>query len=135
MDDVILNKIAIVERCLQRVDEEYLDHKNEFKSNYTKQDSIILNLLRACEATIDMGMRIVKIRGLGVPQSSKEVFSLLESAEIIPSSLSKQLQAMTGFRNIAIHNYKKLDLEIVQNILDEKLPIFFEFNKISLKFT
>ena len=48
MDDVLLNKAAIIERCLQRISEEYQGHENELETNYTRQDSIILNLLRAC---------------------------------------------------------------------------------------
>ena len=49
-DDVVLNKIAVIERCLLRIREEYLGHEMELAINFTRQDSIILNLLRACEA-------------------------------------------------------------------------------------
>ncbi len=52
MDDVLLNKAATIERCLKRIQEEYDDHKEELESNLTRQDSIILNLQRACEASI-----------------------------------------------------------------------------------
>jgi hypothetical protein len=48
-NDVIYNKVQIIERCLQRICEEY-DNNSENLNNYTKQDSIILNILRACEA-------------------------------------------------------------------------------------
>lgn len=51
-DDVVLNKIAAIERCLLRIREEYLGHEAELTTNFTRQDSIILNLLRACEAAI-----------------------------------------------------------------------------------
>ncbi len=34
------------------------------------------------------------------------------------------MQAMVGFRNIAVHNYQKLSLDIVRTILDEKLSDF-----------
>jgi hypothetical protein len=53
-DDVVLNKIAVIERCLLRIREEYLGHEMELATNFTRQDSIILNLLRACEAAIDI---------------------------------------------------------------------------------
>jgi hypothetical protein len=42
-NDVILNKISIIERCVKRVREEY-NHNPENLKNYTKQDSITLNL-------------------------------------------------------------------------------------------
>src|SRR5580658_2274360 len=120
MDDVLLNKAAVIERCIGRINEEYVGHEDDFENDFTCQDSIILNLQRACEATIDMGMRLIKIRRLGVPQSSRDIFALLEAAGIIDKSLNQSLQAMVGFRNIAIHYYRKMDLEIVRHIIKEK---------------
>lgn len=42
-NDVIQNKINVIERCVKRVREEY-DNNPESLQNITKQDSIILNL-------------------------------------------------------------------------------------------
>ena len=53
-DDVLLNKASIIERCLKRIDEEYQDSPGNLTDNIERQDSIILNLQRACEASIDM---------------------------------------------------------------------------------
>ncbi len=133
MDDVLVNKAAIIERCIKRIKEEYIGHETDFDQDFTRQDSIILNLQRACEAAIDMGMRLIKIKSAGIPQSSRDIFSLLESAKIIDKSLSQSLQAMVGFRNIAIHDYRKMDLLIVRHILKEKLDDLSKFAKIGLK--
>lgn len=56
--DVVLNKIHIIERCLNRIHEEYANNPENLV-NFTKQDSIILNLQRACEASIDLAMHVV----------------------------------------------------------------------------
>lgn len=56
--DIVMNKIENIRRCVNRIQEEYGDH-DEHLLNYTKQDSIILNLQRACEACIDLAMHIV----------------------------------------------------------------------------
>ncbi len=75
-DDVILNKATSIERCLQRILEEYAgDDKNLF-TNQTKQDAIVLNLQRACETAIDLAMYVVNHRRLGVPQESRDAFTL-----------------------------------------------------------
>lgn len=42
-----------------------MGHEMELAINFTRQDSIILNLLRACEAAIDIAMHVVRIKGLG----------------------------------------------------------------------
>jgi uncharacterized protein YutE (UPF0331/DUF86 family) len=135
MDDVLINKAATIERCIKRVTEEYIGHESEFATNFTRQDSIILNLQRACEATIAMGMHLVRIKQLGIPQRSRDVFVLLESAEIIDKSLSKSLQAMVGFRNIAIHDYRKMNLEIVRYLITVSLKDLSTFTQIILKVT
>lgn len=45
-NDIIINKTAIIERCIYRINEEYNNDPANLK-NYTKQDSIILNIQRA----------------------------------------------------------------------------------------
>jgi uncharacterized protein YutE (UPF0331/DUF86 family) len=130
-NDVILNKISIIERCIKRIHEEYANNPEHLK-NFTKQDSIILNLQRACEASIDLAMHIVAEKKLGLPQTSRDAFTLLETEGIIPSSLSKKMQAMVGFRNIAVHDYQEINLLILQKIIENHLVDFMQFTKTIL---
>ncbi len=44
-DDVILNKAASIERCLQRILEEYAGDNQNLIANQTKQDAIITKQL------------------------------------------------------------------------------------------
>lgn len=133
MDDIVLNKVSIIEKCINRIKEEYVGYENIFEENYTKQDSIVLNLERACQASIDLGMHIVRIKNLGVPQSNREVFVLLQKARIINPPLSKKMQAMAGFRNIAVHDYQNLNLDIVIAIIEKHLKDFKDFKKVILQ--
>ncbi len=80
--DILLNKTEVIQRCLRRIHEEYADDERNLL-NYTKQDSIILNLQRACEACIDLAMHTVAELQSGVPQSSREAFDLLLNQGII----------------------------------------------------
>ena len=58
---------------------------------------------------------------------------MMYGAGVIDKSLSQSLQAMVGFRNIAIHDYRKMDLEIVRHIIKEKLNDLSTFAKIGVK--
>lgn len=127
-NDIILNKVNIIERCIKRIHEEYENNPNNLQ-NYTKQDSIILNLQRACEASIDLTMHIVAEKKLGLPQNSRDAFSLIEENGIIPSSLSQKMKSMIGFRNIAVHDYQEINLTILQKILENHLVDFIQFTK------
>lgn len=128
-DDIILNKTEIIDRCISRIREEYAENEDNLYNNFTKQDSIILNLQRICEACIDLAMHITSLKKLGLPQVSKESFDLLNNAKIINKELSIELKKMVGFRNIAVHDYRDLDLDIVKHIIESKLDIFYEFLK------
>ncbi|EWG09304.1 MULTISPECIES: type VII toxin-antitoxin system HepT family RNase toxin [Cytobacillus] len=131
--DVILNKVSIIERCIKRIHEEY-DNNSKNLENYTKQDSIILNLQRACEASIDLAMHIIANKKLGLPQNSRDAFSILEKEGILQANLSQKMKAMVGFRNIAVHDYQEINLEILKKILDDHLVDFFEYTKTILMF-
>lgn len=133
MDDIILNKVSIIEKCINRIKEEYVGYEDKLEKNYTKQDSIVLNLERACQACIDLGMYIVRIKHLGIPQSNRDVFVLLQKASIITPGLSKKMQAMVGFRNIAVHDYQNLNLDIVRTIIVKHLKDFNDFTKVILQ--
>ena len=124
MSDVVLNKIQTIERCLKRVREEYIGNEDSFESNYTKQDSVVLNLERASQASIDIATHIIKTRNLGLPNSSRELFNMLLDAGIISENICKQLQGMVGFRNIAVHDYQNLNIEIVVSIVENHLTDF-----------
>jgi len=123
MDDVVLNKASIIERCLRRVDEEYGGDDARL-DDQTRQDAIVLNLQRACQAAIDIAMHVAARDHLGVPQSSGDAFELLERAGVIDAELSRSMRAMVGFRNVAIHEYQALDPAILRRVI-ERAPTDF----------
>ena len=47
-DDVIVGKAEIIERCLKRVSDIYAGNPKNLHDDLTKQDSILLNIQRAC---------------------------------------------------------------------------------------
>ena len=119
MDDVLLNKAAIIERCLKRVNSLYLGYESMLEQDIDRQDAIILNLQRACEAAIDAAMYLVKIYKLGLPQSSADAFLLIDKQQLIVEPLTTRLRKMVGFRNIAIHEYQELNIDIVRNVIEK----------------
>ncbi|MBT2605224.1 DUF86 domain-containing protein [Bacillus sp. ISL-53] len=132
-NDVILNKISVIERCINRVKVVYENNPENLK-DYTKQDSIILNIQRACEASIDLAMHIVAEQKLGLPQTSRDAFDMLHGALIIDENTVKRLKAMVGFRNIAVHDYQTVNIDILQQIVANHLEDFTDYTKQILKF-
>ena len=132
-DDIIINKIETIKKCIKRVNEEYENDSLNLK-NCTKQDSIILNIQRLYEAGIDLATHVIRINKYGFFQSSKETFQILEKNNIISKELSKNLQGMGGFRNIAVHDYQAISLDILQKIIENHLEDALELAREILKY-
>lgn len=129
---VILSKYESIEKCINRINEEY-EGNCENLYDYRRLDAIVLNLQRVCELVIDIAMYIVSTKKLGLPQSKKEAFELLMKNNYIDAETLKKMKGMIGFRNIAIHDYKEIDEEILQNIIENHLSDLLEFARNMLK--
>lgn len=132
MNDVILNKVTTIERCIKRIHEVYEGNPAHLQ-DFTKQDSIILNIQRACEASIDIAMYLVSQKKIGVPKASRDGFIMLADAGIIDHDLAKTLINMVGFRNVAVHDYQALQLNILEAILEKHIDDFKAFTKVILQ--
>lgn len=133
VDDVLINKAASIERCVARVREEYEKDPATFATDFTRQDSAVLNIQRACEAALDMGQHLIRRERLGIPQSSRDVFELLFQSSWVEEGLVKNLKNMVGFRNIAVHGYQALQLPIMVAIITQHLGDFLAFSAFILR--
>lgn len=123
---VLINKYESIERCIRRINEEY-DNNSENLADYRKMDAIVLNLQRACEMATDVAMYIVSTRKLGIPQTKKEAFEKLNENGLISDDMCAKMKGMIGFRNIAIHEYKEIDEEILKDVIENHLVDIKEF--------
>jgi uncharacterized protein YutE (UPF0331/DUF86 family) len=124
-DNVVLNKAAVIERALRRMRQEY--EFNPTLDNFTHVDAMILNIERACQAAIDLAQHLVAQNHLGIPQSSAELFVLLRKANLLSTETSRAMIAMTGFRNVAIHEYQELEIDILRAIAEKEYKTLISF--------
>ncbi len=124
--DVIHQKIVIIKNCLHQIqlttnsDPEKLDTQ-------LIQDAFVLNVQRSVQAAIDISSAMSSYLKLGIPDSYKHGFELLKKNKIIDDHLNKSMQSMCGFRNIAIHEYRKIDKNILKSILTKDLKDLEDF--------
>ncbi len=65
---------------------------------------------------------------IGIPQVKREAFELLYKNNLIDKEMYLNMKNMVGFRNIAIHDYKNIDDEVLIDILDNHLSDLKEFS-------
>ena len=78
-------------------------------------------------------MHLVRVHKLGIPQESRDAFALLEQTGRLEASLADRMKRMVGFRNVAVHDYQRLNLDIVRSIVRERLDDFIEFARVVLR--
>lgn len=133
MDDVALGKAEIIERCVMRIRDVLGADARRLHDDLGTQESVLLNLQRACEAAIDLAMHLVRRRRLGIPKASRDAFDLLERAGTLPPALASPLRALVGFRNVAVHDYRRLDLAVVEAIVERHLDDLLAFTRLALQ--
>ena len=116
--DLVLAKVETLERCLARIAEV---RERLALQPMDIQDITVLNLQRAVQAMIDLAAHVVSQEGLGLADSLGASFSLLERAGVIGAGLAERLRRMTGFRNVAVHEYRRLDPAVLDGIVRERL--------------
>ena len=64
---------------------------------------------------------------LGEPDTSRDVFRLLERGGIVTADLGGRLERMAGFRNVVVHLYQEVDLGIVRDVVENHLDDLLQF--------
>lgn len=124
--DIFYNKIANIERCVNRIVEVYDNDVVNLKDK-TKQESIILNFLRASESSIDLSMHIVAENRLGIPQSSGDAIELLKGNNILQEDLIEKMKALINFRNMVLHDYENISIILIQEIIENNVYDFYKY--------
>ena len=132
IDRILYSKSRSIDRCIERVRQEYLGHEAQFDTDWTRQDAAVLNLIRACEQAIDMANRMTLLRRLPIADGTAQTFITLGKAGLISDELALSMKRMVGFRNVAVHEYQELDLAKVRAIIEHRLDDVLAFSKAML---
>lgn len=134
MYDIVMQKKASLERCILQIRDYYSRPSGTpFIQDHFKQDAIAINMQRACELTIDMANMAVRRFRLGLPASTRDSFILLEKGGLLAPDLGEKLRKMVGFRNILVHDYHELDVELMEKlILENHIMDLLEFASVIL---
>jgi len=97
------------------------------------QDILVLNIERAVQLCIDICIHWISSSGKPAPQSMAAAFIEAADAKLLPLALAERLARSVGFRNVAVHQYEKIDWAIVYAIAWNRLDDFRLFSSSILK--
>ena len=81
-----------------------------------------------------MGKILVIIKGLKRPEENQEIFSMLYDEKLFLKNFYQNLMGIANFRNILVHDYEKIDREIVYSKLQNNIIDFENFKKETLDY-
>jgi uncharacterized protein YutE (UPF0331/DUF86 family) len=117
--DLIAKRLAFIETRLReltsmaRLDRVHDDLKEERFVEHTLQLAI--------QAALDVASHIVSDERLGEPATNRELFDRLATGGWISKDLAAKLGDMAGFRNVLVHGYQDVDLDIVVDAARNRL--------------
>lgn len=115
--DTIIHKCASIERAVKRIEEEYRT-SSHFENDLTSQESVVLNLQRACQACTDITNAINKHYQTGLPYSANESFELMGEAGLISQKTKCSLQQLNSIKTIAVCDHQTLYSKIVEHVVE-----------------
>ena len=125
MDNIIVRqKLDALARCINRIGEKCPENLEELLNSYDLQDIISINLERAIQQSVDAAMIILSDLDKPVPSTMAEAFIELREGNIISAETEKNMIKAVGFRNVAVHAYKKIDWAIVWSIITKHIQDF-----------
>jgi len=83
----------------------------------------------AIECVIDIGNLFVSGLRLGLPAEENDIFEKLGRAGVISNDMVAVLKRMKGCRNILVHEYARVDDEIIFEAVSTKLGDFDDFRR------
>jgi len=126
---------SLVNKKLQELDK-YLDNlkkhegatKADLENDIDRMWAIERGLQLSIQIILDLGNHILSDEGVPVDNYA-DIFDELARLNIIPEDYAAKIKGMAGFRNVLVHEYADIDLDIIVNVLNNSLDDFKEFAK------
>lgn len=130
----VITKLGRLDEYLGYLSEIQRVNKKAFVNDYHFYGLAERYLQLSIEILLDVGKLIIVSENLRRPEDNQDIFSVLGEQKIISKKLTSRLIGIANFRNILVHEYEKIDREIIYLRLQRNLVDFRDFKKETLQF-
>jgi len=130
---LILRKLSMLEEYLKQIAEYRSISTEQYANDWKSQRIIERTLQMMVETCIDIAGHIISDMKYRIPTSYADSFSVLAENRIVDNNLSQSLVKMAKFRNVVVHDYDRVDAEIVIGILRRNLDDFKKYKDAVVK--
>ena len=131
--DLVRRKLTELSEYVSQVSEYRDVTVEQYRGDWKTQRIVERTLQMAIEACVDIASHMVADRGLRAPATYADTFEILVQAGLLSPDLGEAMGKMTGFRNVVVHDYAGIDVEVVLRVLRERLGDFRRFETEALR--
>lgn len=125
----IVSKLERLDEYLKILTDIQKVNKKSFIEDYHFYGLAERYLQLAIEVLLDIGKLIIISQNLRRPEDNQDIFVILAEQSVLSSDSRDNLVGIANFRNILVHDYEKIDREIVYQKLLKNLDSFIMFKK------
>ena len=125
-----LSKLREYQRFLNELQTTSIE---DLTSDFKTRGAVERYLQVSIECIVDIGNEIISSLQLQRPERYRDIPIILAEAKIIPKIFAEKIASMIGFRNLLVHDYASMDLNLVYEFLQTRLPDFEAFTKYIAK--
>ena len=131
---VVLRKLSEIGTYYGQIKEFADINIDNYKNDWKTQRIVERTLQIMIETCTDIASHIISDRGMRPPTTYADTFRVLLENNIISSEMFGTMEKMAKFRNVVVHQYEKVDAEIVIVILKRHLKDFNKFKDVILTY-
>lgn len=118
---LVSSKLESLRLALARVRQRTPASAAALAADLDAQDIVSLNLQRAVQLCVDIAYHISAAADAAEPETMAGAFATLFDAGLIDAALTESLRRAVGFRNIAVHQYERMDWQIVFDVATKRI--------------
>jgi uncharacterized protein YutE (UPF0331/DUF86 family) len=130
---LIAAKLSKLREYLKFLKELQATPKEKFIGDFKIIGATERYLQTSIECIIDIGNEIISTQQLQRPECYRDIPTILAKAKIIPKPFAETIAAMIGFRNLLVHDYASINIELVYEFLQTRLSDFETFIEYIVK--
>jgi len=119
-----LSKLREYQRFLKELRAVSLE---DFTRDFKVRGAVERYLQVSIECIVDVGNEIISSLQLQRPERYRDIPFILAKSKIFPKAFAETIASMIGFRNLLVHDYASINVSLVYEFLQERLPDFESF--------
>lgn len=125
--DIVAQRLEPLDRAVDKLSTHRGLPRADLEADLELTWMVQRGLLTCIQAVLDVSSHLVAALGAPTPSDYRGSIIAVGRLGVVPPQLAERMAPMAGFRNVLVHEYAAVDLEIVSSAINERLGDFREF--------